>query len=76
MVNNNICPYCGNDMQLGYFGGVRYQLAWIPEGKRQRLTLLSKDTGIPLNKTSIFKFNKVYAYHCSHCNIFIISNNS
>lgn len=74
MVSSNICPYCGDDMQLGYFGGVPYQLEWIPEGKRQRQTLLSKNTGIPLNKISIFKLNKVYAYHCRRCNIFIISD--
>lgn len=76
MTNNNICPYCGSEMQLGYFGGVRYQLEWIPEGEKQRTTILSKDTGIPLNKTSIFKFNKVYAYHCVQCKKFIISENN
>ncbi len=31
-----ICPYCGDEMHLGYFGGVRYQLEWIPEGQKQR----------------------------------------
>ncbi len=72
MTNNNICPYCGNSMKLGYLGGVRYQLEWIPEGEKQKLTMLSKNAGIPLNKTSILKFNKVYAYHCDKCNIFII----
>ncbi|WP_326975445.1 PF20097 family protein [Caproicibacter sp. BJN0012] len=34
MIDNNICPYCGNVMKLGYLGGVRYQLEWIPEGKK------------------------------------------
>ena len=72
MIDNNICPYCGNVMKLGYLGGVRYQLEWIPEGKKQRLTMLSKNTGIPLNKTSILKLNKVYAYYCNQCDLFII----
>ncbi|HEX3038098.1 MAG TPA: PF20097 family protein [Oscillospiraceae bacterium] len=58
MINNNICPYCGSEMQLGYLGGVRYQLEWIPEGEKQRSTMLSNNTGIPLNKTSIFKLTK------------------
>ncbi len=75
MADNTVCPYCGSEMQLGYFGGVPYQLEWIPEGKRQRVTLLQKNTGIPLNKMNVFTLHKVYAYHCEECNVFIISGN-
>lgn len=73
---DNICPYCGNEMQLGYMGGVRYQLEWIPEGKRQRVTLLTKNTGIPLHKFNWIKYHKVYAYRCDKCNVIIMSGDS
>lgn len=75
MADNTVCPYCGSEMRLGYLGGVPYQLEWIPEGKRQRVTLLQKNTGIPLNKLNAFTFHKVYAYHCEKCNVFIINGN-
>lgn len=67
-----ICPYYGGEMQLGYFGGVRYQLEWIPEGQKQRKTLLSKHTGIPLNQNSVFQFHKVEAYYCPQCRTIVI----
>ena len=72
----NICPYCGEEMQLGYFGGVYHQLEWIPEGIKQRKTILTKPTGIPLNKPSIFKFHKVEAYYCNRCGIVLIHKNN
>lgn len=75
MMEKSVCPYCGNEMQLGYFGGAYAQLEWIPEGRRRRVTLLTKSTGITLNKINNFQFHKVYAYHCSSCNVFIINDN-
>lgn len=66
------CPYCKQEMQRGYMGGVRYQLWWIPEGKKERETLLGKKAGIALNKTSVIQNNKVEAYYCPNCKKVII----
>lgn len=66
------CPYCNNEMKRGFISGSRFQLEWIPEGKKERNTILSKDAGIPLNKLSLFKYNKIEADYCSICNKVII----
>jgi len=73
--DSKICPYCNQEMQFGYFGGVNFQLEWIPENKKQRKTLLGKHTGIPLNQFSVFQFHKVEAYYCPHCKKIVVDTN-
>ena len=66
------CPYCGNEMQLGYIqcrDGVNWTLKKQPIAS---LSFLGKDRISLQNISDKTSDSAVYAYNCHTCNIVLI----
>lgn len=67
------CPYCKNEMLLGYIPNGQQPVQWIPDGERPSLfSFVTSGTGVSLdNKFSPLKVNgyKAIAYCCIDCGI-------
>ena len=67
------CPYCQNEMQLGYIPGWTLPGQWLPDGKRPSIFAFSvAEAGIPLmNEYKFTHGYKAEAYYCSKCKVVI-----
>lgn len=69
------CPFCQEEMQLGYIPNGEQPVQWIPDGVRPSLLRGSvAKKGVPLiNQYKPFKANgyKADAHYCSKCKMVI-----
>ncbi len=69
------CPYCGNEMALGYINQDRYALKWVPEKKYKGPLVRSFRKGIILTgyrvKDNLEAFSLETLY-CETCQKMII----
>lgn len=70
-----ICPYCKQEMLLGYIPNAQQPVQWLPEGKKPSpFSFSTSDDGIELkNSFKPFKLNGYVAeaYYCPNCKIVI-----
>ena len=69
------CPYCQEEMQLGYIPNGGQPVQWIPNGERPSVLSFSiAEQGVPLiNQFKPLKTNgyKAEANYCSNCKVII-----
>ena len=69
------CPYCQEEMQLGYIPNGGQPVQWIPNGERPSVLFFSiAEQGVPLiNQFKPLKANgyKAEAHYCSNCKVII-----
>ena len=69
------CPYCQEEMQLGYIPNGGQPVQWIPNGERPSVLSFSiAEQGVPLiNQFKPLKANgyKAEAHYCSNCKVII-----
>ena len=69
------CPYCQEEMRLGYIPNGEQPVQWIPNGERPSVLSFSiAEQGVPLiNQFKPLKANgyKAEAYYCSNCKVII-----
>ena len=68
-----ICPYCEEEMQIGWVDQDRYGLRWTPSDERGFLERIFESHDIGL--TSIEHGGRLIVYHCETCRKFIIDEN-
>lgn len=61
----NVCPYCGDKMELGCIHADRYVLKWIPDEKDKGRLLQWFSKGIKLGYS-------IESYYCKKCRKIII----
>lgn len=69
------CPYCGEEMSVGYIYNGNQPLQWLPDGVMpSRVNWIATDRGVSLkNNFKLFKEGgyKAEAFYCYGCHIVI-----
>lgn len=69
------CPYCGEEMSVGYIYNGNQPLQWLPDGVMpSRVNWIATDRGVSLkNNFKLFKESgyKAEAFYCYGCHIVI-----
>ncbi|WP_025725222.1 PF20097 family protein [Acholeplasma granularum] len=72
-MENNKCPYCGNNLIEGKIYGERYRLKWMPKEDKLALGIWVKPDHIPLGYGGFYGVRpRVNSSYCQNCQKMII----
>lgn len=70
------CPYCHQEMKVGYIYSGKGDICWTPEGEKMSwIVNRPHSTEVQFAKFSFFKGCKVKVFRCPNCQIDIINEN-
>ena len=66
------CPYCGKEMDKGFFNSAKWDYTWTPEGKKPNMWRNHpKEYEVLLKKG--WNILQLTAYRCADCRVIIIN---
>ena len=66
------CPYCGKEMDKGFFNSAKWDYTWTPEGKKPHFWRNHpKEYEVILKKG--WAILQLTAYRCANCRVIIIN---
>ena len=66
------CPYCDEEMSIGYIHNGNQPIQWLPSGKKPSIFRFSAvEDGVKLNSKFSLNGYCAEAYYCNNCHIVI-----